>query len=66
LDAVNVPNVQSWWFDPRYGGAHPICGAGNEGTLTFTPPWWGRGQDWVLVPRRLRQKLPASGIAWRQ
>jgi hypothetical protein len=61
MNGVNSRNVQSWWFDPRYGTAHPIYRAGNEGIQTFTPPSSGRGADWVLVLDDSAKNFPPPG-----
>ncbi|MBX3747814.1 MAG: glycoside hydrolase family 140 protein [Verrucomicrobiae bacterium] len=61
MGGVESPQVQSSWFDPRYGTAYPIYRAGNEGVQTFTPPSSGRGQDWVLVLDDARRNFPMPG-----
>jgi hypothetical protein len=49
LDAIKARDVQTWWFDPRYGTANPLYLANGVTLQTFVPPSSGRGQDWVLV-----------------
>lgn len=61
LGVVEARDVQSWWFDPRYGTAYPIYRAGNEGLQTFTPPSSGRGADWVLVLDDAAKNFPPPG-----
>jgi len=37
------------WFDPRYGIAYNIHSTDTKGIQTFTPPTFGRGNDWILI-----------------
>lgn len=61
MSVVASRNVQSWWFDPRYGTSHSIYRGGNEGLQTFTPPGSGRSQDWVLVLDDATKNFPPPG-----
>lgn len=45
------------WFDPRYNISHFIHKGVNQGMQTYTPPTEGRGQDWVLLVRKLEEKV---------
>jgi hypothetical protein len=61
LDAIKALDVQTWWFDPRYGTATQIY-MGNGVTMqTFVPPSSGRGQDWVLVLDDASKKFGVPG-----
>lgn len=61
MDVVKSSNVQSSWFDPRYGASYGLYRAGNEGIQTFTPPTSGRGQDWILVLDDSARNFPPLG-----
>jgi hypothetical protein len=51
VNMAHVGNTQvtASWYDPRLGyTSSPIGSYANTGTLTFTPPSSGTGNDWVL------------------
>jgi len=49
MGKISGKTLKGYWFDPRNGSANAIGEFENTGTLNFTPPTTGRGNDWVLV-----------------
>ncbi len=61
LDQSKLTGVRSKlsWFDPRYGVSYEFRVSPRDGDnqtfQIFTPPSYGRGQDWVLVFERVAE-----------
>jgi hypothetical protein len=67
MGKISGKQVKAHWFDPRTGGAKAIGSFNNSGTQTFTPPFSGFDQDWVLVLDDASKNygLPGVGKAGR-
>ncbi|WP_143092858.1 apiosidase-like domain-containing protein, partial [Arsenicibacter rosenii] len=46
---ISGTTLTATWYDPRKGVTKPAGSYPNEGTLPFSPPTQGYGQDWVLI-----------------
>ena len=49
LDKIGAGKINASWYDPRSGEFKSIETIPGKGTIKFTPPSNGRGNDWVLV-----------------
>lgn len=50
MNKLSGSSATGWWYDPRTGGATKIDGSfPTNRVLRFSPPSYGRGEDWVLV-----------------
>jgi hypothetical protein len=61
MDAVNGPQVRTWWFNPRDGKAISAGAFPNTGTRRFNPPDAGELLDWVLVLDDAARNFPEPG-----
>jgi hypothetical protein len=58
LDGLAGERLRAAWFDPREGTCRVFSGIACSGTLEFTPPTEGEGQDWVLVLNDASRNFP--------
>src|SRR5207244_12607675 len=49
MSKISGGDVKAWWYDPRTGAPTSIGMFPDVGTMTFTPPSSGSGNDWILV-----------------
>ena len=49
LDKIGADKITAYWYDPRKGESSISETISGKGTLKFTPPSTGRGNDWVLI-----------------
>ena len=51
VDTSSIPSkrVKCWWFNPKNAETKRIGRIRNKGSIQFTPPTLGQGNDWVLV-----------------
>jgi hypothetical protein len=50
VDLSHFPTqIVAWWFNPKDAGVQKIGATENNGTLAFTAPTIGVGNDWVLI-----------------
>lgn len=46
---INGRKINAWWFNPKDASVQKVGVINNNGTLSFTSPTTGVGNDWVLV-----------------
>mgnify|MGYP001363325550 CR=1 FL=1 len=61
MGKISGQKVKAYWFDPRTGEASFFGEFENKGTMRFTPPSSGRGNDWVLVLDDSSKDFPKPG-----
>jgi hypothetical protein len=49
LDKIGADKITAYWYDPRTGESKLIDTFPGKGSIKFTPPSTGRGNDWILV-----------------
>lgn len=49
MGRISGEKSTAFWYDPRTGNATSIGEYDNRGSVVFTPPAAGRGNDWILV-----------------
>ena len=49
LNKISGDTLQAYWYDPKSGKSKETMIVANKGSMKFTPPSSGYGQDWVLV-----------------
>ncbi|MEA3225983.1 MAG: DUF4038 domain-containing protein, partial [Planctomycetota bacterium] len=71
LSRLTGSDIQAWWFNPRDGKTYDTGGAAsqrpfagfNRGSVqTFTPPFAGKEQDWVLVLDDASRQFGTPGL----
>jgi len=53
--------IKAIWFDPRYGVSYHLHTGDTQGIQTYTPPTYGRGQDWILIIENADLGMPMPG-----
>jgi len=59
---IEARRIKEIWFDPRYGVSYHIHTGDTQGIQTYTPPTFGRGQDWILIIENADMDLPMPGF----
>jgi hypothetical protein len=59
LEKLSGAHLQTWWYDPRTGGATPADTFDHSASRTFTAP--ADETDWVLVIDDLNAGFPPPG-----
>ena len=49
MGKISGEKVKAYWYNPRTGKSQFIGEFDNKGTIDFTCPTSGRGNDWILV-----------------
>ncbi len=61
MGKISGTTVEAFWYDPRKGTSAAPEQYPNKGSVLFTPPTAGYGQDWVLVLADAAKKYPRPG-----
>ena len=62
LKKIGAKTISAYWFDPRKGKAKLFDTFPGTGTLKFTPPTSGRGNDWILVLDDASKNFKTPGL----
>lgn len=59
ISIANFPKqIIAWWFNPKDASVQKIGDLDNKGSMEFTPPTTGIGNDWVLVIDDAKKSYP--------
>ena len=61
MGKISGKQLMGYWYDPRTGQTTTLGKYKNTGSIQFTPPSKGQGNDWVLVLDDARKKFKTPG-----